>query len=301
MERERVKEEPDNLPQFWKHIYGGQQGFIALFSGRRSAKSLLEPLSAYFPYPHASDRAVDWITVQQTQSREIYNAAHLVSTHLRRKETALPLHALYVDLDDGALTPEVPPPTLVVESSPRRLQCYWKLERIVQPRFGERLNRRLALALGGDNSGWDLTQLLRVPGTVNYKYPETPVVRVISQTQSAYDPERLDRLLPTVPTSTSRKPRISTATPTDALDGVELEEDDQHILEGLTVKLREDGNVDRSASLLLIARVLYDAGLRGDTILARLVERDVALGWNKYARRRDAHRRYQDIVALVSG
>jgi hypothetical protein len=72
-------------------------------------------------------------------------------------------------------------------------------------------------------------------------------------------------------------------------------------LEGLTVKLREDGNVDRSASLLLIARVLYDAGLRGDTILARLVERDVALGWNKYARRRDAHRRYQDIVALVSG
>ncbi len=58
------------------------------------------------------------------------------------------------------------------------------------------MNRRLALAMGGDRSGWDLTQLLRPPGTHNHKYPDAPLVVLREITGAAYDPDELDRLLP---------------------------------------------------------------------------------------------------------
>ncbi len=58
------------------------------------------------------------------------------------------------------------------------------------------MNRRLALVMGGDQSGWDLTQLLRPPGTHNHKYEDTPLIVLREMRDEAYDPEDLDRLLP---------------------------------------------------------------------------------------------------------
>jgi hypothetical protein len=71
----------------------------------------------------------------------------------------------------------LPRPTAILESSPGRLQMWWRLDSEVAPEIGEELNRRLAYAMGADKSGWDLTELLRVPGTRNHKYPERPTVR----------------------------------------------------------------------------------------------------------------------------
>ena len=60
------------------------------------------------------------------------------------------------------------------------------------------MNRRLALAMGGDKAGWDLTQLLRPPGTRNYKYTDAPPVRLLELKDERYDPRELDRLLPSL-------------------------------------------------------------------------------------------------------
>src|SRR5207302_1326577 len=108
----------------------------------------------------------------------------------RRKAYALPLASLYVDLDGapnfaGRL---VPPPSLSVQSSAGRSQDYWYLARPVPPAEGERRNRILAQLAGADPSGWDLTQLLRIPGTVNHKYPEQPAVTVLAHPATMYDP-----------------------------------------------------------------------------------------------------------------
>jgi hypothetical protein len=65
------------------------------------------------------------------------------------------------------------------------------------------------------------------------------------------------------------------------------------------VRVTPDGRVDRSASLVRIARVLYDVGLPREAIAGALAERDVRLGWEKYAGRRDARARYEAIVTLV--
>lgn len=56
---------------------------------------------------------------------------------------------------------------------------YWLLDEAVGPWPTEGANKHLIQAIGdgADKSGFDCTQLLRVPGTLNYKYdPPTPVV-----------------------------------------------------------------------------------------------------------------------------
>jgi hypothetical protein len=66
----------------------------------------------------------------------------------------------------------------------------------VEPEEGEDLNRRLAYAMAADLSGWDLTQLLRVPGTRNRKYPDAPLVELAHLSGGSYDPAELAASLP---------------------------------------------------------------------------------------------------------
>lgn len=76
------------------------------------------------------------------------------------------------------------------------------------PTEAEQLNRRLALALGADKTGWDLTQLLRPADTRNYKYPDAPVVRVVDARDGRYDPQTLDGLPPALPQQISSTERV---------------------------------------------------------------------------------------------
>ena len=71
-------------------------------------------------------------------------------------------------------------------------------------------------------------------------------------------------------------------------------------LRGELPKRRPDGEVDRSASLVQMARVLHGAGIAPRQIAQVLAERDEALGWRKYTDRADAARQYEKIVALVT-
>ena len=69
---------------------------------------------------------------------------------------------------------------------------------------------------------------------------------------------------------------------------------------GEDVKLTPQGSVDRSASLIRIARILHQAGLAPAHIAAVLAERDAALGWRKYSDREDAADQYRRIVGVVA-
>lgn len=183
----------------WAHLYGDVGGVLGLFSGARPApgsKRLDDARSAYFDYPAGVDGARGWCSRQSRAGREVYFCAHLLVRRRRIKENAAPLLALYVDGDGAKPAVDMPAPTAVVESSPGREQFYFRLTEPVPPAFGERLNRRLALAMVADDSGWDLTQLLRPPGTRNRKYPQVPAVRLIEINGLRHDPGELDRLLP---------------------------------------------------------------------------------------------------------
>jgi hypothetical protein len=158
---------------FWRDVYGEPRGLLGLFSGRRVGGRLGAPREIYFLWPSGSHVAAVWLADEVTRVRDVYQCAHLLTRPRRLKPFAAPLGALYVDLDHATLShPMVPEPSLVVESSPGRLQCYWQVQEPIDPVVGEDLNRRLAYALDADRSGWDLTQLLRVPETPNRKYAD---------------------------------------------------------------------------------------------------------------------------------
>jgi putative DNA primase/helicase len=77
---------------------------------------------------------------------------------------------------------------------------------------------------------------------------------------------------------------------------VNLSEGALRVWRGEDPKLKDDGGIDRSATLVKIGRVEYDAGATRPAIVASLAERDRALGYNKFAGRADAEQRYHEIV-----
>ncbi len=209
------------------HVFGNERGIVATFSGSRAAvgtKKLDSPRSAYFRYPQDATDALDWFHCEDKRGREVYFCAHLLTDRRRVKTNATPLTALYVDADGAKPGPKMPVPTAVVESSPGREHYYWKLARPVAPKIGESLNHRLALAMGGDRSGWDLTQLLRPPGTHNRKYPDSPLVTLCQiHSDAAHDPDDLDRMLPSIPEEKHRDARPANLSSCGAsLDDAEL-------------------------------------------------------------------------------
>jgi hypothetical protein len=186
----------------WQHVYGEQQGILGLFSGirrRPGSKKLEGTRTAYFEWSSESDQARAWAEREAMSGRETYHCTHLLTARRRIKANAAPVSALWVDGDGAKVCPGVPSATAVIESSPGREQFYWRLTALISPRDAERFNRRLALAIGADKSGWDLTQLLRPPDTPNFKYMGTPRVRILEIKDERYDPLELDRLLPPLP------------------------------------------------------------------------------------------------------
>src|SRR5206468_868805 len=87
---------------------------------------------------------------------------------------------LWVDCDSPAGVEALrrfrPSPSIVVGTSPGRVQAFWPLGRSIAPGWARRANRRIAHALGADLAATDPARILRAIGTFNHKHtPPTPV------------------------------------------------------------------------------------------------------------------------------
>jgi len=80
----------------------------------------------------------------------------------------------------------------VVETSPGRRHLFWRLGHPLPAGAAEALNRRFTYAAGADRSGWELGQLLRPPGTRNFKYRTAAAVRLLELTDVPYHPRELE-------------------------------------------------------------------------------------------------------------
>jgi hypothetical protein len=208
----------------WIHAFGEASGILAIFSGGRpepGSKQLVEPRTFYLDYPRETERAEALCRRLSDEGREVYQCAHLLTSRRRVKAGAAALTACYVDGDGAEVGDGMPEPTAVVISSPGREQYWWRLSRPMEPEEGEDLNRRLAYAMEADLSGWDLTQLLRVPGTRNRKYPDAPVVELVRLSEASYDPAELAASLPEV-RGTREQGAARSARPTGVIGDVDL-------------------------------------------------------------------------------
>lgn len=175
----------------------------------------------------------------------------------RRRINALPSRLLWADLDDAHPRDCQVVPNIAWESSPKRFAALWTLTEYREGSALEQLNKACTYANGGDRAGWDLTQVLRVPGTRNYKYQAKPTVRQLWFRETAFSPERFRGLgRPGGTVDESRIPR--------------------KVLRVLKSKTATVGK--RSEVLWRLYHDLMDAGYSNDEIQA-LVEKSV---WNKF-------------------
>ena len=130
--------------------------------------------------------------IKDNLDKDVYWCPHGFNKKSRLKDHAVAPKLLYADLD-GANPKEIAlKPTIALESSPGRFVGFWVVDEPIE----EQLNRRLSYSIGADVSGWDFSQVLRVPNTKNYKYPTTPRVRILWNDGPTYEVKRLNRVIP---------------------------------------------------------------------------------------------------------
>lgn len=114
--------------------------------------------------------------VQANGDKDLYWCVHGFAKPRRLKKYAEIPKLLWADLDES--DPRDFPdllPTYAWESSPGRFAAAWRLTDYMT----EEVNRRLTYHLKADPGGWDLTQVLRLPGTTNFKYESKPKVKLL--------------------------------------------------------------------------------------------------------------------------
>jgi hypothetical protein len=131
--------------------------------------------------------------IEENLDKDLYWCPHGFNKPRRLKKYAEIPKLLWADLDEAnPRDMEDLMPSVAWESSPGRYAAVWVLDKFMV----EDLNRRLTYHLKADPGGWDLTQVLRVPGTTNYKYTSTPKVRLLWSDGPSYKFEEIERRLP---------------------------------------------------------------------------------------------------------
>jgi hypothetical protein len=174
----------------FEFLFGHDTGYVCLATTRPPAQRDTFQ-ERFFEWPKQQRELIDFIEMV-TPTHNVYFCVNLLSAARRRKDNAIPLNLVWADLDTCRPDQIDIPPQCVIESSPRRYQAIWRMDQKVDPLIAESYSKRIAYhhaELGADKSGFDLTQLLRVPGTYNFKYQldDAPRVHLISM---------LDDLLP---------------------------------------------------------------------------------------------------------
>lgn len=303
--------EPEEQLKVLSRIWGNDRdGFVFLpwidgTARDRSARRKNYHEGRAFRWPREKGAILDHL--QQHAEDDLYFAPCLFNGKRRIEHHAEAERALWADLD-----PVNPRslgdrrPTIAWESSPGRYQAVWLLSSMRQgASWAGHENHRLTVEIGADPSGWDTTQLLRVPGRLNwkpdYRQADEPVQgRLLWLDGPRYVWSDFDDLPPIGQTTGGDDP--------DLLDDDLLKQVDRHavwarvrlkvskpVREYMASKSAE--GADRSDVLWQIERDLADAGCTLAEIVA-LVRPTV---WNKYAGRNDELKRLKIEAAKALG
>lgn len=199
----------------------------------------------------------------------------------RQKDYALPTNVLWADLDPVHPDQCRLKPSIAWESSPGRYQALWFLTSDVKPEDAAAMSKRIAYADGGDHSGWDLTQVLRIPGTRNYKYEAAPEGKLLWAKRSAYSVSEILAAYPPVNGDAQHIGEVVDNWPT--VPEAVIQTAIQSLSLGLRNKLfnKSTEGADRSKHFQMLSRDLIKSGVLPE-VTAHIMQRS---NWNKFAGR----------------
>jgi len=228
--------------------------------------------------------ALAWLK-DNRDSGDLYFCTTSLSDKRRVKGCVQSSRYLWQDLDEvnpedlGSLKP-----TIAWQSSPGRFQGLWRLDSLCEPSRLEALNKALAEKVGADQGSWILTKVLRIPGTVNHKYPAKPKVKMLWEDGKTYNIGRLEDKL---------KPRSRENTEGATVQELDFKEVYARCRDKMPRKARRLLTADtatqgkRSDVLWYLEHELIKAGLKPSEVYT-LVKHSV---WNKFKGRSDEHER----------
>lgn len=211
--------------------------------------------------------------IRDHRDDNVYFCPHGFNRRSRTKDEAVPPALAYADLDHCDPNDlKGLKPTIAIESSPGRFVGIW-LSKDVIP---EEINQQLTYHIGADKGGWDLTQVLRFPGTYNYKYKTCPRVRVLWDDGRIFSLNLMKARLP--------EPDVNAGV---TLDGAKVLKTYRGKLSAkiraLLMQRKIFGKQDRSKILYQLEAECLEAGMSEDEVIALLINSI----WNKFADRRD--------------
>lgn len=164
--------------KFFDYLFNEERGYICIATQKPFKRETFK--QSFFEWPKQKDELAAYVA-HVAISNNVWFCVNLLSRQERKKEYCLPTNLVWADLDTCDPATVEPTPQCVIESSPNRWQAIWRIDSIVDPYTAEEFSKKIAYkynANGIDPSGWDLTQLLRVPFSTNFKYATTPAVEL---------------------------------------------------------------------------------------------------------------------------
>lgn len=207
------------------------------------------------------------------------------------KETFAGSNVVWAEFDGNSPSNFKHFPSVVVQSSlQHHTHCYWRLDEPVTNAFDlEEINRALAFTLDSDKSGWDCTQILRPPETLNHK--RGLPVEILELTDTIYNigafsdykaPDRIDD-------STLHFDHIP-----DVQDVIFKHAFSKEFKDVFTSNPPEGR---RSTAYVHLGYLAAEAGCSNEELFALLINFDSRIG--KYSQRQDSTRRIIDIIERV--
>lgn len=274
---------------FFSYLFGDNpQGYICIaIADPNKAKTSFK--QHFFNWPRQKNEIATFIE-QVYRSKNVWFCTSLLNERKRNKEACIAGNIVWADLD--IVTPDEckPKPTAAIKSSPGRYQGYWRLDvDSIPPDVQEDYSRKIAYNNGADKSGWDLTQLLRVPFTKNFKYPDEPEVELIYAAETRAPVEIFEHLPDPVIVDVEVVSPLDE--PVEGMPDLENLPDYGSILYKYEYKLRDTGfhdlfsnipheSEDWSALMWRLIMVCFEGGMNREEVMSITT----AAKCNKYVR-----------------
>lgn len=160
---------------FLKLVLGQNEGFLCLAFAAPDKRVFNE---RFFRFPDQIPEIL-YAIEKDSPGANSYFCPQLFREKRRHKELVTCTPNAWADLDTCKPDNLLVTPSVSIQTSPGRYQAYWIFNEETDPEDAEDLSRRIAYyhyQEGADRTGWDLTQLLRIPFTRNYKHGSDEVV-----------------------------------------------------------------------------------------------------------------------------
>lgn len=186
----------DQRRNFFKLLFGQATGYVCISYLPHIDRKMVK---RFFAFPGELDEMLENIQAHSQQLVHAYFCPNLYRVPGdKSKEYVGVCTNVWADLDTCDPRHMLLTPSIITQTSQGRYQAMWLLEDHLPPAEAEDISRRIAYYhsdQGADKSGWDLSQLLRIPYTPNFKYGDiqtAPVVTILESKRRLYRAQDFD-------------------------------------------------------------------------------------------------------------